>query len=240
MTLLELVRLELQKKSSRARARVSQRYFKMGVGEYGEGDRAIGVRVPDNRLCARKFAHRMSLAEIEQLLKSLVHEERLCALLMLVMLYQKGSAGDRHKIVRCLLRNTRRINNWDLVDSCAPYCIGAYVFETETAFETLRKLARSRSVWERRIAIVATLYYIRQDVFRPTWTIATLLMQDTNDLIHKATGWMLREMGKRDRQELVKFLDRYHTTLPRTALRYCLEHFNSSQRAHYMHRKETN
>jgi 3-methyladenine DNA glycosylase AlkD len=240
MTSLESLRLELRRKSSKTRARTNARYFKMGTGEYGEGDISIGVTVPDNRRLAKKFAYHLSLDQIRELLRSPIHEERLCALLISVYRYEKASDAEQKQIVGYLLKNTQYINNWDLVDSCAPYCIGAYVFKTEKNFNTLRSLARSRSLWERRIAIVATLYHIRQNEFLPTHYIAERLINDPHDLIHKATGWMLREMGKRDRQELVKFLDQHHAALPRTALRYSLEHFNHRERAHYMRREVTN
>ena len=193
---LSSVRRDLKKAARPERAASHQWFFKTGPGEYGAGDRFLGVTVPQLRTIAREYRD-MPLKYVVTLLQSPWHEERLLALLILVGQYDRADTRTRQTIHQLYLRNTRSINNWDLVDSSAAQIVGAHL-ETGDR-RVLRRLARSRSVWERRIAMIATYHYIRQRDFKDALTIAGLLRRDEHDLIHKAVGWMLREIGKRDR-----------------------------------------
>jgi 3-methyladenine DNA glycosylase AlkD len=217
--------------ASEERAAVNRGYFKTGAGEYGEGDRFLGVSVPNLRVVAREF-RALPTDDVVALLHSEWHEERLLALLILVEQYKRG--GDRDAIYALYLANTKFINNWDLVDTSAPGIVGAHLYERSRA--PLRKLAKSRSLWERRIAIIATQHFIRQDDFSETMTLAAMLLRDEEDLIHKATGWMLREVGERDRALLSAFLDEHAPEMPRTMLRYAIEKFAEGERKRYMAR----
>jgi len=209
----------------------SQRFFKTGKGEYGEGDRFLGIRVPVLRRHIRQFRE-VSAEEAIELLTSKYHEERLFALLLLIDRFKRGTDADRGWIYRQYLANTRYINNWDLVDSSADKIVGAYL-ETRSR-KSLYKLTRSKSLWERRIAIMATFPFIRQRDFSDTLAICELLIQDEEDLIHKATGWMLREVGKRNIEAEKAFLDQYYLAMPRTMLRYAIERFEQADRRVYL------
>jgi 3-methyladenine DNA glycosylase AlkD len=207
------------------------RFFKTGPGQYGEGDRFIGVKVPTARAVAREFKG-LSLAEIECLLHSEIHEERLLALVILVGQFEKGDDAIRKLIFNFYLSNTRYVNNWDLVDLSAPQIVGGYL---ETRSRTpLNRLATSAGLWERRISIVATHWFIRHGDFGDTTRIAEKLLQDKEDLIHKAVGWMLREVGKRDIAVLEEFLGKHCQVMPRTMLRYAIERFPEATRRGYM------
>ncbi len=212
-------------------ARGQQRFFKTGPGQYGAGDVFIGIKVPVIRKLATEFPD-VSLDEAVQLLRSPHHEARLLALIFLVRAFDRGSAAERREIYRLYLGSTRYINNWDLVDVSAPQVVGAYLADQQRA--PLYLLARSDSLWERRIAIVATFHFIRQGDFGDTLAIAEYLLADREDLIHKATGWMLREVGKRERAVLEGFLRRHCRTMPRTMLRYAIEHFPTEKRQAYL------
>jgi len=225
------IRAELQGLANPKRAAVSLSFFKTGPGQYGEGDKFLGLSVPQMRQLARKYRALDDDAALE-LLASPWHEERLVALLLLVDAYKRGDEKRRHRIHRAYLSNTRWINNWDLVDSSAEYVIGQHLGAEEIAL--LQKLARSKDLWERRIAIVATFHFIKRNEFRPTLKIATMLLDDSHDLIHKAVGWMLREVGKRDRKVLDAFLERSYKTMPRTMLRYAIERHPESVRKRYL------
>ncbi len=214
-------------------ARGFQRFFKTGPGEYGEGDRFHGIKVPPLRLAARQF-HDLPHDEVKKLLDSPMHEERLLALLIWVGQFRRGKPADQKRIYQSYLAATRRINNWDLVDSSAEHIVGAYLFERSRA--PLARLARSKSLWERRIAIIATFHFIRRGEFSSTIELAERLLADQHDLIHKAVGWMLREVGKRDEAVLRRFLDEHRHHMPRTALRYAIERFAPSTRAAYLAR----
>ena len=214
-----------------ARGRFLQRFFRSGPGEYAEGDRMLGLTVPQLRALAREFRD-LPLAQVDTLLDSAWHEARLLALLILTLQYPRAEARGRARIHRLYLRRTDRINNWDLVDASAPQIVGAHLESRSRA--PLRRLARSRNLWERRIAMVATLHFIRRNDLDDAFAIARLLLDDDHDLIHKATGWMLREAGKRDATALRAFLDRHAAAMPRTALRYAIERFSPAERARYL------
>ena len=229
--MLDDARRKLRAVANSERAAGSARYFKTGPGEYGEGDKFLGVTAPDLHRLAREFQS-MSLKDVRRLLASGWHEERVLALLILVRQYERGDAGAKEKIYDAYLRATRHINNWDLVDCSAPQIVGGHLARKGRA--PLRRLAKSSSLWERRIAIVATLHLIRLGEFDDTFRIAEMLLRDPHDLIHKATGWMLREAGKRDRRRLELFLDQHAAAMPRTMLRYALEHFPEAARRGYL------
>ncbi len=209
----------------------SQRFFKTGPGEYGEGDKFLGIRVPILRRYARQF-RQLSLSETSRLLKSGYHEERLCALLILVTKYQRGDEAEREKIFSLYLKNTRYINNWDLVDSSAHYIVGAHLFAGSR--QILFELADSHDLWQRRIAIMSTFYFIREQEYQVTLDLAERLLNDEQDLIHKAVGWMLREIGNRDGETERQFLKRHYREMPRTMLRYAIEKFPQPERKKYL------
>lgn len=212
-------------------ARGLQRFFKTGPGQYGEGDTFLGIKVPVLRKLAGEFRD-VALADAGALLRSQHHEARLLALLFLVRAFGKGSAIERQEVFDLYLAATRHINNWDLVDASAPYIVGAHLADRERA--PLQLLAQSGSLWERRIAIVATFHFIRRREFGDTLVIAERLLADREDLIHKATGWMLREVGKREPAALEGFLQRHYRAMPRTMLRYAIERFPEDRRQAYL------
>jgi 3-methyladenine DNA glycosylase AlkD len=210
------------------RAEGALRYFKCGPGEYGEGDRFLGVTAPDLRKITREFRE-LALAEVVTLLESPWHEARSLALLILVEQYKRGDEATRQRIYDLYLRSTARINNWDLVDVSAPHIVGAH-----RNAAMLTKLARSKSLWERRIAIIATQHLIRAGELDETLRIAEILVRDEHDLIHKAVGWMLRELADRDRPRLEQFLASHIAHMPRTMLRYAIEKFPPELRRKWM------
>jgi 3-methyladenine DNA glycosylase AlkD len=207
-------------------------FFKTGKGQYGEGDIFIGITVPDQRKVAKEFVE-LSLPEVEKLLASKIHEHRLTALIILVDQYEKGDLKLQEKIFRFYLKNISRINNWDLVDCSCRDIVGEHLQKGDR--KLLYRLARSKNLWEKRIAIVSTWAYIRKGDLKDTFAIAELLLKDTHDLIHKAVGWMLREAGKKNEKALHAFLTSHAQTMPRTALRYAIEKFPPDVRSHYLH-----
>jgi 3-methyladenine DNA glycosylase AlkD len=228
---VEFIRAELRKSADPAKAKGLQWFFKTGPGEYGEGDRFLGIRVPDLRRVAKKHKD-LSLDEICELLSSELHEERLLALFLLVHKYDKGDETTRSQIYRLYLKSTRHINNWDLVDSSAPRIVGRHLFDR--ARKPLFRLAKSESLWERRIAVLSTFDFVRQGDFQDAFAIADLLLNDCEDLIHKAVGWMIREVANRDMEAAESFLKpRYHE-MPRTMLRYAIEKFPETKRHRYL------
>ncbi len=212
-------------------ARFLKGFFKTGPGQYGEGDIFRGIRVPVLRKLSRAYQG-IPLEDAEELLHSAHHEDRLLALFILVLKYRSGDEAGRTALYKLYLGNTRFINNWDLVDASAPYIVGAYLSGTGRA--PLCRMARSRSLWERRIAVLATFYFIRQNDYHESLRIAEILLKDKEDLIHKAVGWMLREIGKRDLRSLECFLGKHCYQMPRTMLRYAIERFPEDKRLHYL------
>lgn len=210
-----------------------QRYFKSGEGEYAEGDEFIGVRMGQVFALAKEYIE-MPPGEIETLLESPIHEVRVGADWQARS--RKISAERRKELFDLYLRRHDRINNWDLVDRSAPYVVGGYLFDQPR--DVLYKLARSKNMWERRTAIVSTFFFVRKGDVNDTFNIAELLLKDKEDLIHKATGGWLREAGKKAPERLKSFLDKYAATMPRTALRYAIEHFDIAEREHYLSLKK--
>jgi 3-methyladenine DNA glycosylase AlkD len=229
---VDAARSELKRLEDRDRAALLQRFFKTGPGEYADGDVFLGIRVPQLRALVRRCAA-IDLGQVETLLHSPAHEEPLLALLLMVRDYGRGDDGKRRQIYRLYLDNTRCINNWDLVDSSAEHIVGAHLQGKNRA--PLYRMARSRSLWERRIAIMATYRYIKAGEFADTLRIAEMLLGDPEELIHKATGWMLREVGKRGGiAEEKEFLRRNWPAMPRTVLRYAIERFPEPARRRYL------
>ncbi len=225
------IKTALKKRSNPARAEVHQRFFKTGKGEYGEGDIFLGVPVPDQRKIAKEFSD-TGLRDIQDLLSSKIHEHRLTALLILVIKFNKSDELLGSRIYDLYLKNTKHINNWDLVDSSADKILGAYLFDKDRSL--LFDLADSENIWERRIAMMATFHFIKNNQFNDTLNLAGVLLNDTHDLIHKAVGWMLREVGKRDRRTEERFLKAHYKTMPRTMLRYAIEKFDKETRKFYL------
>lgn len=228
---LESLRAELRRLATPEDAAQAQRYFKTGPGEYAEGDRFLGLRVPVLRRLT-KANRGLPVADVLTLLHSEWHEERVLALLLWVQEYPKATPERRAEIHRDYLANTRFINNWDLVDCSAEHLVGAHLREGDRRL--LDRLAESGSVWERRIAVLATFHYIKRGDFADTLRIAERLLGDPHDLIHKAVGWMLREIGQRDRPAEEAFLDRHAAAMPRTMLRYAIERFAEERRQAYL------
>lgn len=226
---------DIEKYRSPVEAMKLMRYFKTGEGQYGEGDVFMGVRMGQIFEMAKAYIQ-MPLEEIEVLLQSPIHEIRTGALSIIdkQARSKKTTLHQRKLLYELYLRNTHRINNWDLVDICAPHVVGGYLYVSGEPRDVLYKLAVSENIWERRTAIVATGHFIRKGDIEDTFRIAELLLNDREDLIHKATGWMLRSAGQVSRPQLQKFLDKYAATMPRTLLRYSIEHFDKPLRGHYM------
>ena len=214
------------------RAEASAWFFKTGKGQYGEGDIFLGINVPNQRKVAKKYAN-LSLSDLQTLMKNKIHEMRLVALFILVLKYNTStSSAEKKKIAGFYLKNTKNVNNWDLVDSSAGYILGDYLLNRDKSI--LYKLAKSKNIWERRIAIITTQGFIKSNQFEDTLKIAEILLNDKHDLIHKAVGWMLREVGNRDLKAEYKFLDRHYQKMPRTMLRYAIEKFEKEKKEFYM------
>jgi len=210
------------------------RFFKTGKGEYGEGDVFIGVTVPDQRSVAKEFYNKISFEELSELLSSEIHEHRLTALLMLVYKFEKTKDNNQQKeIVDFYLENTKYINNWDLVDTSCYKIIGRYCFENHDS-KILEKLSDSQNMWEMRMAIVGTMYHIKKGKFDLTKNLALKNLHHPHDLMHKANGWLIREMGKMEEQELLEFLNLHYKEMPRTCLRYAIEKLDESLRQDYL------
>lgn len=222
---------DLDHLASKEIATVLQRFFKTGKGEYGEGDIFRGIKVPNIRNLCKKYKD-ISLNETKKLLHSAYHEDRLLALFILVEKYRKGEETVRNQIFRLYLKNTKYINNWDLIDLSAEHIIGPHLEKGDKSL--LTKLAKSNSLWERRIAVLSTFHFIKDKKFNQTLKIAAILLKDKEDLIHKAVGWMLREIGKRDLSVEEEFLKKNYKKMPRTMLRYAIEKFPENKRKAYL------
>jgi len=219
---------ELQAYANPEKAKLLSRYFKTGKGQYGEGDIFLGISVPDQRKIAKNNKD-ASLDEIKRLLESKIHEQRLTALLILVEQYQKTKDES---LVTFYLKHTTFINNWDLVDLTAPRILGASLLNKDR--KILYQLAKSNSLWEKRIAVIATATFIQKNQFEDTLKLAEILLNDKHDLMHKAVGWMLREVGKRNQEVEEEFLKKHYKEMPRTMLRYAIEKFDEKKRSFYL------
>jgi len=232
MTLVK-IQQTLRKESNVSKAKVLQRFFKTGPGEYGEGDQFLGITVPVLRKLAKQFRD-ISLTDLTLLMRSPIHEERLIAVLICVLNYQKAATTEQQKIFQFYIKQWKGINNWDLVDLSASHIVGHFLYEHSRQRDLLEQWSVSKSLWQRRIAIIATHYFIRRNEFRLTFRTAEILMDDKEDLIHKAVGWMLREVGKRDLKQEKRFLDQHAMHMPRTMLRYAIERFPETERQFYL------
>ncbi len=231
---LDGIKNDLRLYASTDKAKILMRFFKTGVGQYGEGDKFLGVVVPDIRIVVKQYRD-TSIDTMVGLLHSPFHEERMTGLLLMVHRFTHAGEAERKQIYTLYLSNTKYINNWDLVDLTAPHIVGGYLYGKDLSI--LVALAQSKSLWERRIAIIATFHFIYKGETKPTMDIATLLLHDKHDLIHKAVGWMLREVGKRcSERTLCDFLDMHRATMPRTMLRYAIERLDKEKRQLYMTR----
>lgn len=209
--------------SNPEKAALLSRFFQTFPGGYGEGDQFIGVVVPKQRMIAKKYFKQINLPEIESLLRDAVHERRMTALFMLTYKYEKSDEVEKQAIVDLYLRNTTSINNWDLVDCSAHKILGHYLFDKDRAM--LYQLAKSKNLWEQRIAVISTFYFIGKRQYDDAIKISKILLYHPHDLIHKAVGWMLREIGNRDYEVEYRFLAEYYHDMPRTMLRYAIEKF---------------
>jgi 3-methyladenine DNA glycosylase AlkD len=236
MSLKEIKR-DIEQLANPKQAMLLQRFFKTGKGEYGEGDVFLGLKVPVQRSVAKKYKE-LSLTDIQQLLNSKIHEHRLIALLILMQKYDAADEDTmlRKQIFELYLKNTHNINNWDLIDLSAPNIVGNYLLDKDRSI--LYKLAKSNSIWEKRISMLATFEFIANGEVKDTLAIAEILVNEKHDLIQKAVGWMLREAGKRVSQgEEEKFLKKHYKTMPRTMLRYAIERFNDKKKKFYMNKE---
>lgn len=225
---------ELRKLADKKRAKLLQGYFKTGKGEYAQGDIFIGLTGPQVRAIAKKYRN-LPLRDVEKLLHNKIHEFRLTALFILYDQFRKTGGASKKIIFEFYLANTKWINNWDLVDLSAKYIVGGYLMEKSGERNILYRLAKSKSIWERRIAVLGTFLFIDRKNFRESFKIAEILLHDKHDLMHKAVGWMLREIGKRDEKALVDYLSTRYKTMPRTMLRYAIEKFDEKRRTQYLH-----
>ncbi|MDD4804438.1 MAG: DNA alkylation repair protein [Candidatus Pacebacteria bacterium] len=231
MSNIEDLRKELRTLADFEKANILQRFFKTKKGEYGEGDIFLGIIVPNTRKVAKNYRD-LKLLEVKKLLYSKIHEERLCALLILVDKFEKGDDVEKVKVFDFYIKNAKQANNWDLVDLSAPKIVGKYLLDKPK--DILYKFAESKNLWEKRISIVSTYTFIKNNQFEDTFKIAEILMNDKHDLIHKAVGWMLREVGKRFLKDEERFLKKYSKKMPRTMLRYAIEKFTESKKLSYL------
>ena len=229
--MINKIKKELQSHKNEAKAKILSGFFKTGKGQYGEGDIFLGLKVPETREISKRYIN-LSLGHLQKLLLSKVHEERLAALMILVEKYKKADSKNKKAIIDFYLKNAKNINNWDLVDLTADKILGDYLFNKDKLI--LFRLAKSDNLWERRIAVISTFYFIKNKKYGDTFKIVEILLKDNHDLIHKAAGWMLREVGKRNEGKLCKFLDKNYKIMPRTMLRYAIERLNKGKKKVYM------
>ena len=222
---------DLLKAKNPQKAKFLARFFKTGKGEYGQGDIFLGITVPKQREIAKKYTS-LSFDDLQKLLSSKIHEQRLVSLLILISKYKKADGQEKEKIYKFYLKNAKNINNWDLVDLSSHLILGDYLLERDK--EILFKLAKSQNLWEKRIAVISTFFFIKNNCFSHSLKIAELLLADKHDLIHKSVGWMLREIGKKDQKTEEEFLNKHYKKMPRTMLRYAIERFGEEKRRYYL------
>ena len=225
------IKSKLRELANKKNAEIAQRFFKTGPGEYGEGDKFLGIRVPVLRKLAKEY-QTITVEETEHLLKSPIHEERQLSLFILISIYSKGEEAVKKGIYKLYLNNTKFVNNWDLVDASAEHIVGNFLINKGK--NTIYRLAKSEDLWERRISIMSTFYFIKHGQYSETMKISKVLLHDNEDLIHKAVGWMLREVGKRNLPLEEEFLKKYYKEMPRTMLRYAIERFPEPKRLRYL------
>ncbi len=235
MIIVEDIKSALQDLAIPEKKEFFPRFFKTGEGEYGEGDLFLGVKVPNQRVVAKAFYEKISLKELKILLSSKYHEERLTALFILVLKFEKAKKDKtvQQEVVDFYLNNLEFVNNWDLVDSTCYKILGRFAFENDQP-ELLRKLSKSDEMWHKRIAVVGTMHYIKKGEFELTKEFVVRNLKHPHDLMHKANGWLLREMGGKDEQELLDFLNLHYKEMPRTCLRYAIEKLDENMRQDYL------
>ncbi len=229
--MINLIKKELKGVADPKKAKILQSFFKTKKGEYGYGDIFLGVSVPQQRKIAKKYKD-LKINDLGKLLNEKIHEYRLSALIILIDKYREGNENTKKEIVDFYFKNTKNINNWDLVDISAPHILGNFFLKKDKS--RIKKLAQSENLWERRIAIVSTLEFIKNNNLETTFTLSKKLLNDEHDLIHKATGWMLREAGKKDKERLKNFINSHKKKMPRTTLRYAIEKFSEEERKKMM------
>ena len=229
--MLNQLKKVLQDAGNKEKAEVCARFFKTGKGEYGEDDFFLGITVPEQRKIAKRYAD-LKMGDLRKLLLSKIHDHRSVALYILISQYDKANTKGKKKIFDFYLKNIENVNSWDLVDSSAPHIVGDYLFERNRA--VLYQLAKSKNLWKKRIAILATYGFIRENQFEDALKISEILLNDKHDLIHKAVGWMLREVGNRNQKIEERFLKKYYRKMPRTMLRYAIEKFDENKRILYL------
>ena len=229
--MIDQIKKELREHADAGKAELLQRFFKTGKGQYGDGDVFLGVMVPYSRAIAKKY-FQMPLAKIKGLLDSEFHEERLVAGLILTYKYEKSSDQEKANIANFYLKNAKKFNNWDLVDLTSHKILGAFLVDKKR--DVLYQLARSKNLWEKRISVIATFAFIRREDFKDSLALSELLLGDKHDLMHKAVGWMLREVGKKNQDVLRSFLGKHYKQMPRTMLRYSIEKFDEKERKKWL------
>ena len=232
--MVNAIKTELKSYSNAEKAAIFPYFFKTGKGEYGEGDKFIGVTVPNQRIVAKKYFQSISFNDLKEMLSSKIHEHRLCALIMLVYKFEKSKFNnEKEEIVEFYLKNKKFVNNWDLVDLSCYKILGRYCFDNQKD-EVLIQLANEEDLWSKRIAIVSTMYHVKKGKFELTKTLVLKNFHHPHDLMHKANGWLLREMGKKNEEELLEFLKEYYHNMPRTCLRYSIEKLDEELRQDFL------
>ncbi|MEP7103967.1 MAG: DNA alkylation repair protein [Candidatus Dojkabacteria bacterium] len=232
MKIAEQIKSDLQKIANPEKSKNLSRFFKTGKGEYGEGDQFLGITVPDQRIIAKKYFKEATLEDVDILLKSPIHEHRLTSLFILCYKYTKSTEEYRKKIFDFYLDHLEFVNNWDMVDLSAERIIGEYLLDKDRSL--IYKLAKSDHLWTQRVSILTTFQFIKNNDFADALKISEYFLTSKHDLIQKASGWMLKEIGKRDVKPLIEFLDNHYKEMPRTMLRYCIEKLSDTQRKHYL------
>ncbi len=230
--MLNKLKKDLNKLKNKEKAKILAGFFKTGKGEYGEGDIFLGLTSQEIKDVAKKYSKEINFNDLQRLFNSKIHEYRVTTLRILVEKYQKADEQLKKKIFNFYLKNIKQVNNWDLVDLSAPNIIGDYLLDKDR--KILYKLAKSKNLWEKRISIISTYRFIKENNFNDTLKISEILLNDKHDLIHKAVGWMLREIGKKNQVIEEKFLRKYHKVMPRTMLRYAIEKFDENKRKFYL------
>lgn len=233
MTTLSDLKNDLRKFTRPEKIEIFKRFFKTGPGEYGEGDQFLGLRNAEVRGVAKKY-HDLAYSDLSKLLKSKIHEERITAVVILVNRFLKSDIKEKRRVFDFYLKNYAGVNNWDLVDISAPKIVGGYLYLSGKSRAFLYDFAKSNNLWKRRIAVMATFYFIHEKEYNDALKIAKILIKDKEDLIHKASGWMLREIGNRDLTVEEKFLKKHYKNMPRTMLRYAIEKFPETKRQAYL------
>lgn len=238
MSIIAKIKKELKQLSNKEKALILKRFFKTGASEYGEGDIFIGVTVPNQRIVAKKYYLEISFEELRELINSKIHEHRLCACIILIYKFKKTKVeAEKTKIYKFLIKNISKLNNWDLVDITCPKIIGSYIFNNKRELDKIYSWSKSNNLWLKRISILSLFYFIKKNEFNEVLTVIKTLLNDKHDLIHKANGWMLREIAKIDQALVEEFIIKHYANIPRTTIRYSIERFDEKKRKYYLNYK---